>query len=208
MQLTAPAATACLFDRQRLPNAGRKAARLLALGALVASVLIAGSVTCAADAWPQFRGPTADGIAAETRVPLQWDRETNIRWRTELPGQGWASPVIGEGSVYVSAAIRRNADSDDDYDLALILIDQESGEIRRVSNLIEQDSATSPAIHKKNSHASPTPLLAGEFVFVHFGHQGTACTDRQGNLVWVNRDHTRSIRSTVTAVRPCWWPGG
>jgi len=190
MQLTTPAATACPIDRQRLRNAGRKAAWSLALGVLVAGVLIAGSVTRAADAWPQFRGPTADGIAADTQVPLQWDRETNIRWRTELPGQGWSSPVIGEGIIYLSAAISRDADSDGDYDLALILIDQESGAIRRVSKLIEQDSETSPAIHKKNSHASPTPLLAGEYVFVHFGHQGTACTDRQGNLVWVNRDHT------------------
>src|SRR5690606_14081117 len=123
----------------------------------------------AADAWPQFRGPAGDGIAAETNVPLQWDQATNIRWRTELPGQGWSSPVIGGGIVYVSAAINRDAAADGDYDLVLILVDQESGEILRVSKLIEQDGDASPAIHKKNSHASPTPLLAGEFVFVHFG---------------------------------------
>ncbi len=146
----------------------------------------------AADPWPGFRGPDGDGIASSQQVPLRWDRETNIRWRTELPGQGWSSPVIGRGIIYLSAAIARDQAADGDFDLALILVDQESGEIQRVSTLMQQHGQSSPSIHKKNSHASPTPLLSGEFVYVHFGHQGTACTDRQGNLVWVNREHTFS----------------
>ena len=39
-------------------------------------------------------------------------------------------------------------------------------------------------IHSKNSHASPTPLVDGDRVFVHFGAHGTACLDRQGNVQW------------------------
>ncbi len=190
MHVIAPTASVCVTRYQRLLSNCRGTVSLLVLCVLLFGDAAAGLPARAADAWPQFRGPAGDGIAAETNVPLQWDQETNIRWRTELPGQGWSSPVIGEGIVYVSAAINRDAAADGDYDLALILVDQGSGEILRVSKLIEQDGDSSPAIHKKNSHASPTPLLAGEFVFVHFGHQGTACTDRQGNVLWVNRDHS------------------
>jgi outer membrane protein assembly factor BamB len=39
-------------------------------------------------------------------------------------------------------------------------------------------------IHSKNSHASPTPLIADRRVYVHFGHQGTACLDLDGKVLW------------------------
>ena len=41
-------------------------------------------------------------------------------------------------------------------------------------------------IHKKNSHASPTPVLRGDHVFVHFGPAGTACLTDDGEVVWRN----------------------
>jgi outer membrane protein assembly factor BamB len=147
------------------------------------------ALSTAADPWPKFRGPTGDGIAAESEAPLNWDRQTNVSWRAELPGQGWSSPVIGGGIVYLSAAVPRGEQTDSGHDLVLILVDQANGEIRRISKVMEQDGQDAPAIHKKNSHASPTPLLTEQFVYVHFGHQGTACTDREGNVIWVNRDH-------------------
>ncbi|HSQ57322.1 MAG TPA: PQQ-binding-like beta-propeller repeat protein, partial [Gemmata sp.] len=36
-----------------------------------------------------------------------------------------------------------------------------------------------------NSHASPTPVVDGEQVFVHFGHLGTACLSaKDGKVLW------------------------
>jgi len=159
---------------------------------VVASVCLVSiaSVAAAADPWPRFRGPSDDGIAQTTTAPTTWDRQTNIAWRTELPGQGWSSPVIGDAVVYVSAAIPRSDDPASDYDLALILVSVESGEVIRVSNLIAQEGESAATIHKKNSHASPTPLVDGERVYVHFGHQGTVCTDRKGDIIWIDRDHS------------------
>lgn len=159
------------------------------------SLLIAICLVCfvrlapAADPWPKFRGPDEDGIARSTTAPTNWDRKTNISWRTELPGQGWSSPVIGNGVVYLSAAIPRTDQPTSDYDLALMRVSVESGELLGVSSLIAQEGASAAAIHKKNSHASPTPLIDGDRVYVHFGHQGTACTDRQGKIIWVDREH-------------------
>ncbi len=190
MHLFAPAAPAGSPFCQSTRRQFSATVWLVAMSVLLVGAAIEGSPATAADVWPQFRGPSGDGVAPENSVPLNWDPETNIRWRTELPGEGWSSPVIGGGIVYLSAAIHRGSDADGDYDLALILVDQESGEIRRVSSLIQQDSKSSPAIHKKNSHASPTPVLSGDHVYVHFGHQGTVCTDRQGNLRWVDREHS------------------
>jgi len=128
-------------------------ARLSVVAAVFLTLLA--NAAFAADAWPGFRGPRDNGIAESTTAPITWDRKTNIAWRTELPGQGWSSPVIGEGVIYVSAAIPRSDDPTSDYDLALILVSVDSGEVIRVSNLIAQEGQSAAAIHKKNQPRQP-----------------------------------------------------
>ena len=51
-----------------------------------------------------------------------------------------------------------------------------------------EDGAKAPKIHSKNSHASPSAVSDGKHVFVHFGHQGTACLDLDGKIIWRNTD--------------------
>src|SRR5690349_9378551 len=52
--------------------------------------------------WPQFRGPTRDGVWNETGIlktfPVQG---LKIRWRTPV-GPGWSSPVVVRGRVYLT----------------------------------------------------------------------------------------------------------
>ncbi len=50
--------------------------------------------------------------------------------------------------------------------------------------VFRQLGATAPSVHSKSSHASPTPLINDGQVFVHFGHQGTACLDLEGQIIW------------------------
>jgi outer membrane protein assembly factor BamB len=38
--------------------------------------------------------------------------------------------------------------------------------------------------HAKNGVASPTPVLAGDRLYCHFGHLGTAALDLKGNMLW------------------------
>lgn len=145
-----------------------------------------------AEDWNVFRGPSGNGIAStDASVPTEWSREKNIAFRTELPGQGWSSPVIANDRIYVSAAIPIDQSTDPkttDYDLSLIVLDAKSGDVLKTVSLMRQTAEKSPKIHKKNSHASPTPIVDGDRVFVHFGYQGTACVDLEGNVVWKNRD--------------------
>ena len=42
-------------------------------------------------------------------------------------------------------------------------------------------------IHEKNSQASPTPVIDGDHVYLHFGSHGTACIRTTGELVWKRR---------------------
>ena len=133
------------------PTRSRFSPNCIAFGILATLFVVAASgMSHADDPWPAFRGPTQDGIATSTRLPIEWGKETNVRWRTELPGKGWSSPVIGDGVIYMTAAIPKavaNGDAapgdnaEGDYDLVLLLVDEASGELRKVSKLIEVTSA-------------------------------------------------------------------
>ncbi|KLU03029.1 putative serine/threonine protein kinase afsK [Rhodopirellula islandica] len=145
-----------------------------------------------AEEWSIFRGPSGNGIAdADASVPTEWSPEKNVAFRTELPGEGWSSPVIANGRIFVSAAIPADSESDSsktEFDLTLIVLDANSGKLLKSVPLMQQTAEKSARIHKKNSHASPTPIVEGNRVFVHFGYQGTACVDLDGKLIWKNRD--------------------
>lgn len=156
---------------------------LFLLSALVISNTLA---SCLRADWPEFRGPTKDGITPSQSLPITWSNTANAVWRTEVPGEGWSSPVVVGDSVYLTTAVpRASATSAGGYDLKLLILDANSGEITRDVSLFSEPPGA-PNVHRKNSHASPTPVFDGERLFVHFGHQGTACLTKEGDVVWKN----------------------
>ena len=62
------------------------------------------STPAQAQDWPAFRGPDGDGVSASKQAPLEWDRETNIKWRVGLPQPGNGSPIVSHGRVFVTSA--------------------------------------------------------------------------------------------------------
>ena len=55
-----------------------------------------------ADTWPQFRGPKAQGIAPDDpRLPEIWSSRENVLWCVDIPGAGWASPVVWNNSIFI-----------------------------------------------------------------------------------------------------------
>lgn len=128
--------------------------------------------------WPQFRGPDGQGHAPQRGLPLEWDETRAICWKTAVPGLGWSSPVVSETQVWVTTAL------DEGHSLRAVCLDRESGQI--VHDIEVFEKADPGPIHSKNSHASPTPILDGERVYVHFGAHGTACVSTAGQVLWRN----------------------
>src|SRR5262245_4555446 len=79
--------------------------RPLALCAGIALVLGSVSTATAADSWTQWRGPTGQGIATVSGLPVTWSEKENVAWRTELPGKGWSSPVIDGNEIWMTTAL-------------------------------------------------------------------------------------------------------
>lgn len=141
-------------------------------------LLLCATCVQAAD-WPQFRGPTGNGVYEGAALPTEWGPETNVAWKTSIPGKGWSSPIVWKGKAYLTTAVPK----DGGQALRVLCVDAASGKIdwdKQVFTL----GADAPKIHSKNSHASPTPTTDGERLYVHFGHGGTAALSLKGDVVW------------------------
>jgi outer membrane protein assembly factor BamB len=138
-----------------------------------------------AENWPEFRGPTGQGISQERDLPRRWSASENIAWKRPLPGQGWSSPVVHDGRVYVTLAVLPDGPEKENISLRAATFDAETGKPGWNVEVFSHTS-DSPGIHTKNSHASATPVLRDGRLYVHFGHQGTACLDLDGKIIWRN----------------------
>jgi outer membrane protein assembly factor BamB len=140
--------------------------------------------------WSQFRGPTGQGHGDGKHPPTTWGPDQNVTWRRALPGNGWSSPVIAAGKVYLTTAVPAgDGGPKADQSLRAVCVDAKTGGVVWDVEVFKQDAAAAPKIHSKNSHASATAAVEGDKVFVHFGHMGTACLNaKDGSKVWATRE--------------------
>lgn len=146
------------------------------------ALLLACSAIDASD-WPEFRGPTGQGISQEAGLPLDWSESRNVVWKTDLPGLGWSSPVVAGGRVWLTSAVTGSSSTSlrvMAFDVATgrTIVDKEVFSIRR-----------SQLLNPKNSFASPTPIVEGNRVYVHFGNDGTAAVTTAGDVVWTAKKY-------------------
>jgi outer membrane protein assembly factor BamB len=152
--------------------------------ALLATCIVLPGVCARAEDWPEFRGPTGQGIAS-ARLPVAWGPNRNVAWKQPIPGSGWSSPVVVAGRIYLTSSVPV-PNSADDQSLRALCLDARTGKILWDREVLRQDGSKAPRIHGKNSHASPTPIVHDRRLYVHFGHQGTACLDLEGKVLWRN----------------------
>ena len=135
-------------------------------------------LAAATEDWPQFRGPTGQGHSAEQGLPLEWSESRNVLWKTAVPGRGWSSPVVAGGRVWLTTAMNTPGGAS----LRLLGFDIDTG--REVVNAEAFRLRSADLTNAKNSHASPTPIVDGDRLYVHFGASGTAALTTTGVVVW------------------------
>jgi len=138
--------------------------------------------------WPEWRGPSGDGhvpAPGDARLiglPLHWSDAENVKWKTETPYQGWSSPVVLAGQVWLTAA------TPDGHDFFALCVEADTGRIRFNEKLFHCD-APEPLGNPMNSYATPSPVIEPGRVYVHFGSYGTACLDTAtGKTIWQRQD--------------------
>ncbi|VAX35688.1 probable serine/threonine protein kinase afsK [hydrothermal vent metagenome] len=134
--------------------------------------------TVVAENWTEFRGPSGQGHSSETGLPVEWSQTKNVVWNVKVPGKGWSSPIYLDGKLYLTTAVAQRGKR---QGLGVICLDAKDGKMVWKKRLFKQRP---DFIHKKNSHASSTPITDGKRLFVHFGTHGTACLSLSGKVIW------------------------
>ena len=130
--------------------------------------------------WPQFRGPDGQGHSDQEGVPIHWSEEKNIAWKSAVPGEGYSSPVIAGSQIWMTSA------ENEGKSLRAVCFDKISGKLLHNVEVLTPTEA-GPR-HKTNGYASPTPVLDGQYVYVHFGPRGSVCLDTAGKIIWKNTE--------------------
>ena len=122
-------------------------------------VLLCSSNRLQAEDWPGWRGPRGDGSSLEQNIPTRWSQKDNIAWKVEVPGVGYASPMVLGDAVFLVTCDEKTKER------ILLCLDRRTGRElwRRV--VIR---APLEAIHRLNSRASSTPATDGLHVYVSF----------------------------------------
>ncbi len=134
--------------------------------------------------WPEFRGPDAQGVVEAKGVPVQLDLEKGYVWKAGIPGKGWSSPVMKDGLIVLTSAVKT-----DKVELRAIALEAKTGKPVWTKSVFQPTAEEAGTIHEKNSLASSSPLIVGDTVFAHFGHMGTAALSlKTGEIQWKYHD--------------------
>jgi outer membrane protein assembly factor BamB len=156
--------------------------------------LVLGSVARSrAEDWPQFRGPTGDGIATATNLPLTWSPTQNVAWQAPLPGRGRSSPVLLGERIWLTTAletgVRTFAEGPDQMQqaqrvkLEAVCLDRATGGMVLEVELFALENPA--AVNLLNSYATPTPVMEPGRLYCDFGTFGTACLEADtGRVLW------------------------
>lgn len=173
----------------------------LVLSVMLLSLAAAVMVQAQSDAhWPQWRGPFFNGMARGD-APTVWSDTKNIKWRAEIPGRGFSTPVIWGDRIFLTTAIPTGKPAETpqaapqgrragggagplvEHKFEVLCLDRKTGK------LLWQRTAKVATPHEGyhrayGSFASNSPATDGRYVYASFGSRGLYAYDFNGKLIW------------------------
>ena len=125
--------------------------------------------------WPAWRGPTGQGVTAETDLPLRFGADENVKWKVPLPGPGNSTPIVLGRRVFLTQALGKGRLR------ALLAFDREDGKLRWMRSI---EYADAEPTHDDNPYASASPVTDGERVIVSYGSAGALAYSVDGQELW------------------------
>lgn len=149
---------------------------------------------------PQFRGPSGNGVFGEDlKIPMKWGPDTNMKWKTEIPGRGWSSPVIWDDRIFITTAVEKKSEEAEEqqtgrqgestaglervFTCEVHCLDRGTG--KTLWKRVAYEGHPRILAHRSNTYASETPVTDGKRLFVLFGSIGIFCYGLDGELVWM-----------------------
>jgi outer membrane protein assembly factor BamB len=124
-----------------------------------------------ADNWPQWRGPSLDGVSNEKNLPVRWSTGENVTWKLALPSWSGSTPIIWGNRIFLNVA--------DGNDLYLWCVDRTKGTV-----LWKKLLGSGNIKVQKQNMSSPSPVTDGKNVYVMTGTGVLKGFDFGGNELW------------------------
>ena len=137
----------------------------------VVITLLASFVITRADNWPQWRGPSLNGVSNEKNLPVKWTPEENVSWKVAMPGMSGSTPIIWRDRIFLNVA--------DGDNLFLWCLNKTNGEV-----LWKKPLGGGNVKMRKQNMSSPSPVTDGRSVYVMTGTGILKGFDFNGKELW------------------------
>ncbi len=168
----------------------QNARRFLITHAFLFAIVFAHIEHSEAQDWKQFMGPHGSATSENASLPVKWDAETNIKWKTELPGLGASSPIIVGDRIFLTCYSGYGDGTKSEIENLvrhLVCFDRTDGKIlwkKSVDNSEVKDEDPYESFITQHGYATNTPVSDGESVYVFLGKPGLFAFDIDGKELW------------------------
>ncbi len=148
--------------------------------------------------WPQWRGPSANGVAPHGNPPVSWSEAENVTWKIEIPGKGSATPIVWEDRIFVLSAVptgrrsplpreskTQNSDKEPPsavQQFTVFAVRRDDGSL--LWKRVVRETTPHEGTHATNNWSACSPVTDGERLYAFFGSQGLYCLSLDGALLW------------------------
>jgi outer membrane protein assembly factor BamB len=182
--------------------------------------------------WPQWRGPSSNGISDESGLPVRWGTADHVKWKVSLAGLGASSPIVSGDRVFVTSQEgivpvlqglqpllarddddlarqenpiggRQNKASDAKGEVSLIVEAFRTSDGTRLWKYSARATGEFPQLHEKHNLATPTPVTDGKLVFAWFGTGQLFALGMDGRPIW-----SRHLGTEYASFKTPWGHGG
>ncbi len=154
------------------------------LAFLCVSCLAFVATLSAAENWPAWRGPLANGISGEKGLPIKWSTQENIAWKLAMPSRSGATPIVWNDHVFLNVATAMTSG-----DIELWAVDRKKGE-----PLWKRHLGSGNNQQRKQNMSTPSPVTDGTTVWVMTGTGILKAFDFKGTELWmrdIQKDYGR-----------------
>ena len=134
-----------------------------------------------AENWPQWRGPSLNGISGEKSLPIRWSSTQNVTWKLALPAWSGSTPIVWGDRIFLNVADQNN--------LFLWCVDRARG-----VPIWKQFLGGGNVRMQKQNMSSPSPVTDGRHVWVMTGTGILKAFDFDGTELWmrdIQKDYGR-----------------
>ncbi len=139
-----------------------------------------------AENWPQWRGPSRNGVSAEKNLPVSWSQVANVAWKLPMPAWSGSTPIVWGDRVFLNVADDLKTQG---INLHLWCVNRSTGTL-----LWQRPLGTGNHQERKQNMSTPSPVTDGSRVWVMTGTGILKAFDFEGRELWmrdIQKDYGR-----------------